>query len=96
MTAHAQKLLRGLAIISVFAVVTPAAVAGPVTAAAQGTVVVADATTVPALRTATYDGSETVPVTGPARLSALAGDDTEAWASARSVGHIKRPVRKVR
>jgi hypothetical protein len=90
MSGHA-KLLKGFAIASFFAVVTPAAGAGLVAAAASGTMVVADAASVPALRNSTYEGAGETSVGGPLRLSALAGDDAEAWSDARSVGHIARP-----
>jgi hypothetical protein len=93
MSSQMLKLVKGLVIASAFAVITPAAAAGLVTAAAQGTMVVADATSPPSLR---YASDIEAPVAGPARLSPLAGSDEMAWNNARSVGHIVRPTRKVR
>lgn len=93
MSAH--RLLKGFAIASVVAIVTPAAGAGLVAATAQGTMVVADAAMVPALRTSTYEGAGGS-ISGPARLSPLAGEDAEAWDNARSVGYIAKPKRKFR
>ena len=96
MSSQTSRLAKGLAIAAVFAVVTPAAGAGLVTAAAQGTLLVADAATVPSLRASYAAPSGNEDGGGPARLSPLAGSDEAAWANARSVGPIVRPLRKVR
>lgn len=90
---YTSKLLKGFAIASVFALVTPAMGAGLVAAAATGTMVVADATSVPALRNSAYDEGAMASGSGPTRLSALSGSDEQAWADARNVGHIARPTK---
>ncbi len=96
----AQKFLIHLAISAVVAAATPAIAAGLVTGASMAatagetdnasTIVGSDAMSGGSIN------SETSPVIathGPARLSALAGTDDKAWASAHEV-HVVPPAKK--